>query len=238
MEKKEENLKAILESGVIAVVRVKDAAEAINIAKAVEKGGIKAIEITMTVPNALKVIKEVVKSSGNRVIIGAGTVLDGKTAKATISAGAEFIVGPTLNLELIKVCKRYNKIAIPGAFTPTEIFSAWQKGADIVKVFPATVAGPKYFKDLRGPLPQIRLLPTGGVNLQNAGDFIKAGAVAIAVGGALIDKNAIAEERYELITQKAKQFIEVIKKARGDYHISASGDVSHISFSVGKVSRP
>ncbi|MCK4245351.1 MAG: bifunctional 4-hydroxy-2-oxoglutarate aldolase/2-dehydro-3-deoxy-phosphogluconate aldolase [Candidatus Omnitrophica bacterium] len=218
-KKKEEHLKAILESGVIAVVRVRDAAAAINIAKAVEKGGIKVIEITMTVPNALRVIKEVAEELGDQVIIGAGTVLDGKTAKATISAGAEFVVGPTLNLELIEVCKRYNKIAIPGAFTPTEIFSAWQKGADIVKVFPATVAGPKYFKDLRGPLPQIRLLPTGGVNLQNAEDFIKAGAVAIAVGGALVDKKAIAEERYELITQIAKKFIEVIKKARGEENV-------------------
>lgn len=218
-KKKEKNLKAILESGVIAVVRVKDATLAINIAKAVAKGGIKAIEITMTVPNALKVIKKVAKELGGRVIIGAGTVLDGKITRATISAGAEFVVGPTLNLELIKVCKKYNKIAIPGAFSPTEIFSAWQKGADIVKVFPAGVAGPEYFKDLRGPLPQIMLLPTGGVNLQNAGDFIKAGAVAIAVGGALVDKKAIAEGRYELITQKAKEFMEVIKRARGEENV-------------------
>jgi len=148
------------------------------------------------------------------VLVGAGTVLDPETARAAILAGADFIVSPTLNLSVIEVCRRYSKIVVPGAFTPTEILTAWEAGADIVKVFPATVGGPRYLMDIRGPLPQIRLVPTGGVTLENTPDFIRAGAVAVAAGTSLVDKKAVSEKRYDLITENARKFVEAVKMAR------------------------
>jgi 2-dehydro-3-deoxyphosphogluconate aldolase/(4S)-4-hydroxy-2-oxoglutarate aldolase len=148
------------------------------------------------------------------VLVGAGTVLDPETARAVILAGAEFVVSPTLNLGVIEVCRRYSKIVIPGTFTPTEILTAWEAGADIVKVFPATVGGPQYLRDIKGPLPQIRLMPTGGVNLENTPDFIRAGAVAVAAGTSLVDKKAVKEKNYDLITETARKFVEAVKRAR------------------------
>jgi 2-dehydro-3-deoxyphosphogluconate aldolase/(4S)-4-hydroxy-2-oxoglutarate aldolase len=148
------------------------------------------------------------------VLVGAGTVLDPETARAVILAGAEFVVSPTLNLRVIEVCRRYSKIVIPGTFTPTEILTAWEAGADIVKVFPATVGGPQYLRDIKGPLPQIRLMPTGGVNLENTPDFIRAGAVAVAAGTSLVDKKAVKEKNYDLITETARKFVEAVKRAR------------------------
>ena len=150
-----------------------------------------------------------------RSIMGAGTVLDPETARAVILAGAEYIVAPTLNPDTIALCNRYSKVVVPGAFTPTEILTAWECGADIVKVFPATAVGPKYLKDIKGPLPQIRLSPTGGVSLDNAGEFIKCGASCIAVGGNLAPKKAIADKDWNTITENAKRFIEEVQKARG-----------------------
>jgi 2-dehydro-3-deoxyphosphogluconate aldolase/(4S)-4-hydroxy-2-oxoglutarate aldolase len=168
----------------------------------------------MTVPGAIEAIKELKGLLKDKVLLGAGTVLDPETAKAVIYAGAEFVVAPTLNLEVIKVCRRYSKIVIPGAFTPTEILTAWESGADIVKIFPARVGGPKYVTDIRGPLPQIRLLPTGGVELDNTADFIKAGAVAVAVGTSLVDKKAVKEKKFDIITENARKFVEAVKSAR------------------------
>ena len=181
---------------------------------AVAKGGVKPIEVTMTVPGAIDAIKEFKSIVKDEVLVGAGTVLDPETARAVILAGAEFVVSPTLNLEVIEVCRRYSKIVIPGTFTPTEILTAWEAGADIVKVFPATVGGPQYFRDIKGPLPQIRLMPTGGVNLENTPDFIRAGAVAVAAATSLVDKKAVSERNFDLITETAKKFVEAVKLAR------------------------
>jgi len=203
-----EILEAIIVSGIVAVIRVNSAQEA------VAKGGVKPIEVTMTVPGAVDVIKELRSIMKEEVILGAGTVLDSETARAVILAGAEFIVSPTLNLGVIEICRRYSKVVVPGAFTPTEILTAWEAGADIVKVFPATVGGPKYLKDILGPLPQVRLIPTGGVNLENTPDFIKAGAVAVAAGTSLVSKAALKEKNYDIITEMARKFIEAVKTAR------------------------
>ena len=214
MENKEKNLQAIIDCGVVAIIRAESAQEAMDICLAIAKGGVKPIEITMTVPGAIEAIKELKGLLKDKVLLGAGTVLDPETAKAVIYAGAEFVVSPTMNLEVIKVCRRYSKIVIPGAFTPTEILTAWESGADIVKIFPARVGGPKYVTDIRGPLPQIRLLPTGGVELDNTADFIKAGAVAVAVGTSLVDKKAVKEKKFDIITENARKFVEAVKSAR------------------------
>jgi len=209
-----EILEAIIASGIVAVIRVNSAQEAVEVCGAIAKGGVKPIEVTMTVPGAVDVIKELRSIMKEEVILGAGTVLDSETARAVILAGAEFIVSPTLNLGVIEICRRYSKVVVPGAFTPTEILTAWEAGADIVKVFPATVGGPKYLKDILGPLPQIRLIPTGGVNLENTPDFIKAGAVAVAAGTSLVSKAALKEKNYDIITETARKFIEAVKTAR------------------------
>jgi 2-dehydro-3-deoxyphosphogluconate aldolase/(4S)-4-hydroxy-2-oxoglutarate aldolase len=214
MDDKEKNLQTIIDCGVVAIVRVASAREAVEVCGAIAKGGVKPIEVTMTVPGAIDAIKEFKGAMKDEVLVGAGTVLDPETTRAVILAGAEFVVSPTLNLEVIKICRRYSKIVIPGTFTPTEILAAWEAGADIVKVFPATVGGPQYLKDIRGPLPQIRLCPTGGVNLENTPDFIRAGAVAVAAGTSLVDKKAVSQKNYDLITENAKKFIEAVKLAR------------------------
>ena len=214
MDNKEKNLQDIVNCGVVAIVRVGSAQEAVEVCMAIARGGVKPIEITMTVPGAIDAIKELKSVMKDKVLVGAGTVLDPETAGAVIYAGAEFVVSPTLNLEVIEVCRRYSKIVIPGAFTPTEILAAWEAGADIVKVFPARVGGPKYLVDIKGPLPQIRLLPTGGVNVENTPDFIRAGAVAVAAGTSLVDKKAVSERKYDIITENAKKFVAAVKLAR------------------------
>lgn len=182
-------LEEITRSGVVAVIRANSAEELKNITLALNKGGVKALEITMTSPGALETIKAVSSELGDSAIIGVGSVLDTETARAAILAGAQFVVSPVFKPEIITLCRRYNKICIPGAFTPTEILSAWEAGADVVKIFPATKLGPGYIKDLKGPLPQIKVTPTGGVNLENTADFIKAGAEFVGVGGAMVDKS-------------------------------------------------
>ena len=214
MDSKEYILRVIIDCGVVAVVRVGSAREALEVCPAIARGGVKPVEVTMTVPNAIDVIKEFKSTVKDEVLVGAGTVLDPETARAAILAGVDYIVTPTLNLKVIEMCHRYGIVVIPGAFTPTEILTAWEAGADIVKVFPAGVAGPQYLKDIKGPLPQVRLLPTGGVTLENTPDFIKAGAVAVAVGTALVDKKLVAEKKFDLITERARQFVEAVRKAR------------------------
>jgi len=211
---REETLHEIKSSGVIAVIRMPDSKKLIEIAKAIKKGGVRCIEIAMTTPNAIEVITQVAKDMTHDIIIGVGTVLDPETARAAILAGAEYVVSPVLNPEVIKMCKRYSKVAIPGAFTPTEILSAWESGADIVKVFPARSAGSKYFSDIKAPLPQVELMPTGGVSIDNAAEFIKAGACAVAIGSALLDKKAIAEGKYSVLTEKAEKLVNSIRAVK------------------------
>jgi len=215
MEKREMLNKMIAE-GLIPVIRVSSAQEAIDVADAVKEGGVSFIEITMSVQGAIDVIKELSKKYKDEIVLGAGTVLDPETGRAALLAGAQFIVSPTLNLELIQLAHRYSAIVIPGAMTPTEILTAWNAGADMVKVFPAAqLGGPDYLKALKGPLPQILLVPTGGVNLQNAGAYIKAGASALGAGGELVDKKAMKEKKFHVITVNTKAFLRAIKEARG-----------------------
>jgi 2-dehydro-3-deoxyphosphogluconate aldolase/(4S)-4-hydroxy-2-oxoglutarate aldolase len=205
----------IQRSGVIAIVRFERSEELVRAAKAVAAGGVEIIEFTFTTPGALGLIEQTSRELGDSVLLGAGTVLDAETARAAILAGAEFIVAPTLSLEVIETCHRYSKVVIPGTYTPTEMLTAWEAGADFVKVFPADVAGPAYLKAVAAPLPQIRLIPVGGVTLENTGEFIKAGAAAVGVGGNLVEKRAIAEGHFEKLTENARRFVQEVVKARG-----------------------
>jgi 2-dehydro-3-deoxyphosphogluconate aldolase/(4S)-4-hydroxy-2-oxoglutarate aldolase len=205
---RDEVLAKILSLKVIAVIRMSDTEKLLRVVEAIKKGGVKAIEITMTTPCALDIIAALSKSRSADSLIGAGTVLDPETAARAIQAGAEFIVSPITNFEMIKVCRKYDIFVAPGAFTPTEIVAAWEAGADVVKVFPATSVGPKYFKDLRGPLPQIRLMPTGGVSIENAREFIDNGACCVAIGTALLDQKAIESGNWEVLTQKARALVD------------------------------
>src|SRR5258708_587172 len=177
---REQLLARVLDSGIVAVIRSPDSTQLVDVARALLEGGVTVAEVTMTVPNALAVLREVRESLGDRMLLGAGTVLDSETARAALLAGAEFIVAPTLNLDVIRLCRRYDKLVMPGAFTPTEILTAWEAGADIVKVFPADVVGPAFFKAVRAPLPQIRLMPTGGVDLTTAASSLKPAPPSLA----------------------------------------------------------
>ena len=199
----------------IPVVRATTADEAMRAIDAIREGGISVLEITMTVPGAVKLIEEVSKRYGKDALVGAGTVLDPETATACIASGAKFVVSPALNLETIACCRRLDVAVMPGALTPTEVVQAWNAGADFVKVFPAgAVGGASYLKSLKAPLPQIELVPTGGVSLKTAADFIRAGAAALGVGADLVDIKAIREGQAAVITERAKQFIEIVREAR------------------------
>lgn len=204
-----ETVSRVLQTKIVAVVRAPSADVVMDICTALADGGVDVLEITFTVPDALDLIRKVRDELGDRICLGAGTVLDPETCRAAILAGAEFVVSPTLNLDLIRLCKRYDKAVMPGAFTPTEILTAWEAGADIVKVFPADVGGPAYFKAIRGPLPQVRLMPTGGVNLDTARAFLDAGACALGAGSSLVSKDAVANGDMSKITDLAKKFISV-----------------------------
>jgi 2-dehydro-3-deoxyphosphogluconate aldolase / (4S)-4-hydroxy-2-oxoglutarate aldolase len=209
---REQHLQRVLDCGIVAVVRFSDPEPLVGVVEALAAGGVTVAEVTFTVPGALDVIRSAKRQLGDRVLLGAGTVLDSETARAALLAGAEFIVAPSLNLDVIKVCRRYDKLVMPGAFTPTEVVTAWEAGADIVKVFPADVVGPAFFKALRGPLPQVKLMPTGGVDLTTAADFLKAGAVCLGVGGQLVDPKVVAAGDFARITHTAKQYIEIVQK--------------------------
>src|SRR3954468_16604516 len=189
---KADQLRQVLDCGIVAVVRSPDSAQLVDVVRALADGGVTVVEITMSVPNALDVLRQVRQALGDRLLLGAGTILDTETARAALLAGAEYLVCPTINLEVIKLCQRYGKLVMPGAFTPTEILTAWEAGADIIKVFPAEIVGPAFFKALRGPLPQVRLMPTGGVDLTTAADFLQAGACCLGVGGQLVEPAAVA----------------------------------------------
>src|SRR5438270_6482546 len=189
---KEQYVTQLLDAGVVAVIRAKGKDQLIDIAKALLDGGVAGIEVTMTTPKAIAGIEMLADAFGDKAVIGVGTVIDAATCRDAISAGAQFVVSPVFDPEIVATTKRYGRISIPGAFTPTEILKAWSAGADVVKVFPSTTLGPGYFKDILAPLPQIRLTPTGGVDLKNAGDWIKAGAACLGVGSSLVTKDALA----------------------------------------------
>jgi 2-dehydro-3-deoxyphosphogluconate aldolase/(4S)-4-hydroxy-2-oxoglutarate aldolase len=212
---KERTLHSLLEIGIVPIVRADSAEKALRAAQAICRGGLRALEVTMTVPKAIQVIEKVADEFGAEMLIGAGSVLDAETARACMLAGAEFFVTPALNPKTIEICRRYGKIVMPGALTPTEVLTAWEAGADLVKIFPCgNLGGPKYIKALKAPLPQVLMVPTGGVSLDNTAEFFKAGSSAVAVGSELCDKQAMADGRFEVIEQNARQFLEVVRKAR------------------------
>jgi 2-dehydro-3-deoxyphosphogluconate aldolase/(4S)-4-hydroxy-2-oxoglutarate aldolase len=200
--------------GVVAVIRMKDPAKLRAVFDALAAGGVNAIEVTMTVPGAVGLIADLAKSLPQGIVLGAGTVIDGRTAHAVIDAGARFIVSPVFRRDVVTACLERDVVACPGCFSPTEILDAHEMGADVVKVFPATALGPQYIKDLRAPMPQLKLMPTGGVTLDNAGDWIRAGAVAVGVGSALLDGKAIDEGRLEVIAANARRIVASVASAR------------------------
>ena len=207
-------LHQISTSGVVAVIRLSDVGRLRNVLAAISAGGVRCLEITMTVPGAVKVIEEVAASAPPGVLVGAGTVTDVVTAAAVMDAGARFVVGPILSLPVIEEVRKRGCVAIPGCFSPTEILTAWNAGADIVKIFPATSLGPRYIKDLHGPFPDLRLMPTGGVSLANVAQWIKDGAFAVGVGTDLLDKTLIQNEDYKGLEARARQFVSAIEDAR------------------------
>jgi 2-dehydro-3-deoxyphosphogluconate aldolase / (4S)-4-hydroxy-2-oxoglutarate aldolase len=214
--------KSIVEVGLVPIVRTSSADAAVRAVQAVIDGGINVIEVTMTVPGALKVLEQVASKTPN-VILGAGTVLDSETARACILSGAHFLVTPALKLETLEMARRYSRPIMPGALTPTEVLTAWEHGADAVKIFPCSaVGGAKYIKALKAPLPQIEMVPTGGVNLETAADFLKAGASALGVGGELVDEKTIKEGRFDIFTERARKFVDVILQARSENEASFS----------------
>ena len=212
---KEKSLGQIREVGLVPIVRAPSAEDALLAAEAIVAGNIGILEVTLTVPNAIQVIEKVADKFGDKVLLGAGTILDPETCRTALLAGAEFIVTPALNLHVIELARRYSKPCMPGALTPTEVLTAWQAGADLVKIFPCgPVGGPKYIKALKGPFPQIEFVPTGGVNLETTPEFIKAGAAAVAVGGELVDVKALREGRLDVISANARKYLEAVRMAR------------------------
>jgi 2-dehydro-3-deoxyphosphogluconate aldolase/(4S)-4-hydroxy-2-oxoglutarate aldolase len=213
---KHEVLTSLRTSGVVAVIRTETPGDLVAVARALSEGGVQFVEITMTTPGALDIIREAVAQlKGVRVFIGAGTVLDAETARAAIIAGAQFIVGPGFDPETVRVCNTYGVVVMPGALTPQEILNAWKQGADVVKVFPADIGGPGYIKTIKEPLPQIELLPTKGIDLNTAGAFIKAGAIAVGAGSALVSKALMSAKDYARIKENAEKFSQIVREARG-----------------------
>jgi 2-dehydro-3-deoxyphosphogluconate aldolase/(4S)-4-hydroxy-2-oxoglutarate aldolase len=212
---KDRVLATIRDVGLVPVVRAESADEASRVIDAIRAGGVPVLEITMTVPGAVRLIEELARRFGRDAVVGAGTVLDPETARACILSGARFVVSPALNLETVTLCRRYAVPVMPGALSPTEVIAAWQAGADLVKVFPCqAVGGAAYLKALKAPLPQVELVPTGGVNLKTAADFVKAGAAALGVGADLVDLEALRRGEAALITERARQFVEIVRAAR------------------------
>jgi 2-dehydro-3-deoxyphosphogluconate aldolase / (4S)-4-hydroxy-2-oxoglutarate aldolase len=223
---RDDALTIIRQTGVIAIMRAQAPDQLLAAAEAVHAGGVQAIEVTFTTPGALDVIRQAVAmfgapgasgaagSSGADMLFGAGTVLDPESARAAILAGAQFIVCPTFNPAIIALCKRYSVPVLPGAFTPTEILAAWEAGADMVKVFPASIGGPAYIKAVRAPLPHVSLVPVGGVDLSNTADFIRAGADAVGVGGELINQKLLDAANWSSLTERARRFMAEVARGR------------------------
>ncbi len=207
-------LERVLASGAVAVVRMADSDRLVRVVEAIREGGVTAVEVTMTTPNALQVIEEVARRMGDAVEIGVGSVLDAETVHRAVDAGARYVVSPILKQELIDASHTRGVPVMPGCFSPTEIQTATEMGADVIKVFPADIVGMPFFKAVLAPLPHLKLMPTGGVSLTNAGDWIRAGAVAVGVGSALLDKQAIAEGRFEKLTENARQLRRSVEEGR------------------------
>jgi 2-dehydro-3-deoxyphosphogluconate aldolase / (4S)-4-hydroxy-2-oxoglutarate aldolase len=212
---KQSTLSRVASTGIVAVIRAANGELLADVAEALLAGGVEVMEVTFTVPRAHQVIERVAERLGDRILLGAGTVLDTETARIAMLSGAEFIVSPTVNVDVIKLCRRYDKLVMPGALTPTEVLTAWEAGADIVKIFPSDLTGPAYLKALAGPLPQVRMMPTGGVNLQTAAEFLRAGAFALGIGGSLVDPQAVAAGDLTKIESLAAQYVEIVRHLRG-----------------------
>ena len=208
-------VRAVEDAGIVAVIRIKDPSKLHAVVDAIAEGGIRALEVTMTVPGAVELIRELGPTLPSGFILGAGTVLDADTVARVADAGARYVVSPVFRRSVIEACHARGLAAMPGCFTPTEILDAWDAGADIVKVFPATTLGPSYLKDVRAPLPQVKLMPTGGVTVENAGDWIRAGAVAVGVGTSLLDAKAIDDGRFDVLRTNAERMIANVRAARG-----------------------
>lgn len=209
-------LNAILDLGIVPIVRVPTAEQAVNAVDAIRRGGMRVAEITMTVPGAVRVLESLVGRFGDSMILGSGTVLDPETARTCLLAGAQFLVTPSLNPATIAMAKRYSKPIFAGALTPTEVLTAWEAGSDAVKIFPVSnLGGPKYIKALKGPLPQIEMVPTGGVNLENIGEYFKAGARIVAVGSELVDSATVKQNRFEVIEARTAEYAAAVKAAQG-----------------------
>jgi 2-dehydro-3-deoxyphosphogluconate aldolase/(4S)-4-hydroxy-2-oxoglutarate aldolase len=212
--RKEEVIKTMSEIGLVPVLRASSVDKAMALAEAIAAGGVTVLEITMTVPGAITVMRQLAERRPD-ILIGAGTVLDPETARMCILEGAQFVVSPALNVKTIEMCHRYSIAALPGALTPTEIVTAWEAGADVVKIFPASaMGGAKYLTALKGPLPQIEMVPTGGVSQATAAEFLNAGAFALGVGSDLVDTKAMAEGRPEVVTESAKKYLQIVKDFR------------------------
>ncbi len=209
-----DQMQRIEKCGIVAIIRANSSKELIDAVGAIQRGGVDVIEITMTTPDALQVIGDVSKRLGSSVLIGVGSVLDAETARAAMLVGAEFVVCPVTKPDIIEICNRYGKVVIPGAFTPTEILHAWETGADYVKVFPASGVGSSYIKDIKAPLPQIPLIPTGGINAENAAEFLIAGAAALGVGSALVSNDLIESGDFDILTERAKSLVDAVKSVR------------------------
>jgi 2-dehydro-3-deoxyphosphogluconate aldolase / (4S)-4-hydroxy-2-oxoglutarate aldolase len=217
-----EILSAVTSAGIVPIVRCASAEGAVESVGALYRGGLRAAEITMTVPGAVQALEKLADRFGGQLLLGAGTVLDPETARACMLAGAEFFVTPSVRPATIEMARRYSKAIFPGALTPTEVLAAWEAGADAVKIFPCgNVGGAKYIKALKGPFPQIEMVPTGGVNLETIGDFLKAGACACGVGGELVDNETIAEGRFDAIEDRARRYLAAVARARSE--IKAAG---------------
>ncbi len=208
-------LNIIRETGIIAIMRAQSSGQLIAAADAIKLGGVRAIEVTMTTPGALDVIAKAKDRYGSDVIFGAGTVLDAETGRAAILAGADFIVSPTLNLDLVALCNRYGIPVAPGCYSPTEVLAGWQAGADFIKLFPASVGGPGLIKAILAPLPQVRIIPVGGVNLDTAADFIRNGAVALGVGSSLVSQKLLDSGDLDELTRRAGAYVEQVRVGRG-----------------------
>jgi 2-dehydro-3-deoxyphosphogluconate aldolase/(4S)-4-hydroxy-2-oxoglutarate aldolase len=210
-------LDLITGAGIVPVVRAATAEHAVQAVEALYNGGVRSAEITMTVPGAIKALEKTADKFGDKIMLGAGTVLDPESARACMLAGAQFFVSPSLRVSVIEMAKRYSKVIFPGALTPTEVLAAWEAGADAVKIFPCgNVGGAKYIKALKGPFPQIEMVPTGGVNMDTVADFLKAGSCAVGVGGELVDGKSMAAGRFDVIEERARQFLAIIQKTRDE----------------------
>lgn len=209
-----EILNKIVDIGAVAVIRADDPTKLLHIIEAIHKGGVSAVEITMTVPRALELIEETARKLGDEVVLGVGSVLDPETTRMAINAGARYVVSPIYKASIVQMGHRYDAPVMPGCFSPTEILDAFEAGADMIKVFPADVLGMNYFKAVKAPMPHLQLMPTGGVSLTNAGDWMAAGATAVGIGSALLDKKAIAEGNYDKLTENARTLIQSITEYR------------------------